>query len=95
MEVTPEPQPGEDRLHAALQMMVTFSSDFTIKIPTKEISKVWFKLHQVALYLSFGYYMPNLIPSMFVLQQIYRTGNTMIQNFRQFREESRCGHSDG
>ncbi|KAF9928462.1 hypothetical protein FBU30_002364 [Linnemannia zychae] len=41
VEVTPEPQPGEDRIHAALQMMVTFSSDFTIKIPTKEISKDW------------------------------------------------------
>ncbi|KAG0375991.1 hypothetical protein BGX24_008415 [Mortierella sp. AD032] len=41
VEVTPEPQPGEDRLHAALQMMVTFSSDFTIKIPTQEISKDW------------------------------------------------------
>ncbi|KAG0277971.1 hypothetical protein BGZ95_004994 [Linnemannia exigua] len=41
VEVTPEPQPGEDRIHAALQMMVTFSSDFTIKIPTQEISKDW------------------------------------------------------
>ncbi|KAF9106451.1 hypothetical protein BGX29_009499 [Mortierella sp. GBA35] len=41
VEVTPEPQPGEDRVHAALQMMVTFSSDFTIKIPTQEISKDW------------------------------------------------------
>ncbi|KAF9576307.1 hypothetical protein EC968_009281 [Mortierella alpina] len=38
-EQTPEPKAGEDRVHAALQIMVTFSSSVTIKIPTQEKSK--------------------------------------------------------
>lgn len=37
---TPEAKPGQNRIHAALQMMVTFSSTVTIKIPTQEKSKV-------------------------------------------------------
>ncbi|KAF9586262.1 hypothetical protein BGW38_007796 [Lunasporangiospora selenospora] len=41
LEPTHEPQPGEDRVHAALQIMVTFSSSVTIKIPTQEKSKDW------------------------------------------------------
>ncbi|KAI1320557.1 hypothetical protein EDD11_000519 [Mortierella claussenii] len=41
LDPTPEPQPGQDRLHAALQIMVTFSSSVTIKIPTQEKSKDW------------------------------------------------------
>ncbi|KAG0233777.1 hypothetical protein BGW42_007237 [Actinomortierella wolfii] len=35
------PKPGELRVHAALQIMVTFSSSVTFKIPTKEKSKDW------------------------------------------------------
>jgi hypothetical protein len=38
---TPEAQPGEDRIHAALHMTVTFSSSVTFKIPTQEKSKDW------------------------------------------------------
>jgi len=37
---TPEAQPGEDRIHAALHMTVTFSSSVMFKIPTQEKSKV-------------------------------------------------------
>ncbi|KAF9193555.1 hypothetical protein BGZ50_007333 [Haplosporangium sp. Z 11] len=40
-EETPAAQPGQDRIHAALQIMVTFSSAVTIKIPTQEKSKDW------------------------------------------------------
>ncbi|KAI7829028.1 hypothetical protein BC939DRAFT_40483 [Gamsiella multidivaricata] len=36
-----EAMPGQDRIHAALQIMVTFSSSVTIKIPTQEKSKDW------------------------------------------------------
>ncbi|KAF9403909.1 hypothetical protein BGX21_007478 [Mortierella sp. AD011] len=41
LDPTPEAKPGEDRIHAALQIMVTFSSSVTIKIPTQETSKDW------------------------------------------------------
>ncbi|KAF9116860.1 hypothetical protein BGX27_009741 [Mortierella sp. AM989] len=41
LDPTPEAKPGQDRIHAALQLMVTFSSSVTIKIPTQEISKDW------------------------------------------------------
>ncbi|KAF9208080.1 hypothetical protein BGZ49_009869 [Haplosporangium sp. Z 27] len=41
LDPTPEAQPGQDRIHAALQLMVTFSTSVTIKIPTQEISKDW------------------------------------------------------
>ncbi|KAG0198078.1 hypothetical protein BGX28_008431 [Mortierella sp. GBA30] len=40
-EQTPDAKPGEDRIHAALQIMVTFSSSVTFKIPTQEKSKDW------------------------------------------------------
>ncbi|KAG0306223.1 hypothetical protein BGZ98_002777 [Dissophora globulifera] len=41
MDPTPEVLPGQDRVHAALQIMITFSSSVTIKIPTQEKSKDW------------------------------------------------------
>ncbi|KAF9358563.1 hypothetical protein BGX26_001452 [Mortierella sp. AD094] len=41
LDPTPEAQPGQDRIHAALQLMVTFSTSVTIKIPTQEKSKDW------------------------------------------------------
>lgn len=40
LDPTPEAKPGEDRIHAMLQISVTFSSSATIKIPTQEKSKV-------------------------------------------------------
>ncbi|KAF9388519.1 hypothetical protein CPB97_000885 [Podila verticillata] len=41
LDPTPEAKPGEDRIHAMLQISVTFSSSATIKIPTQEKSKDW------------------------------------------------------
>ncbi|KAF9970206.1 hypothetical protein BGZ73_007178 [Actinomortierella ambigua] len=41
LQPTEPPGPGQLRVHAALQMMVTFSSSVTFKIPTKEKSKDW------------------------------------------------------
>ncbi|KAF9983944.1 hypothetical protein BGZ65_001237, partial [Modicella reniformis] len=41
VDPTPETKPGQDRIHAALHIMVTFSSTVTIKIPTQEKSKDW------------------------------------------------------
>ncbi|KAG0238201.1 hypothetical protein BGX31_003337 [Mortierella sp. GBA43] len=41
VDITPEAKPGQDRIHPALHMMVTFTSAATIKIPTQEKSKDW------------------------------------------------------
>ncbi|KAF8940858.1 hypothetical protein BGZ58_004326 [Dissophora ornata] len=41
LDPTPEALPGQDRIHAALLIVVTFSSSVTIKIPTQEKSKDW------------------------------------------------------
>ncbi|KAF8951432.1 hypothetical protein BGZ52_011844, partial [Haplosporangium bisporale] len=41
LDPTPEAKAGEDRIHAMLQISVTFSSSATIKIPTQEKSKDW------------------------------------------------------
>jgi hypothetical protein len=92
VDITPEALPGQDRIHAALQIMVTFSSTVTIKIPTQEKSKVWQRNECSSLYKADLY---RTAQDLYILGLDPRTGNTAIPSFKQLRAANRCVHLVG